>query len=154
MVDASSVVEVAFSDTAIARWEKTQGATVTARQHKAIVLKSLMRVCGLSSSKLSVLELRIILKSLKKTKLPTSQDEVQRVLKDTYKIPTSGVCINHVFPPTHDHDYIICRSRNAFISTTCAQVVASYGSRFECGTWSSNFGDRRLQLEAQHVTAT
>ena len=93
MVDVSSVAKAAFSDAAIACWEKTHGFKVTAKTHQTKVLKPLMRVCGLSSSKVSLTDMRIQLKSIKRTKLPTSQAEVLRMLKDQYKVPTSGLYV-------------------------------------------------------------
>lgn len=108
-----SSVEPTFSNTVIACWEKTHGSTVTAKQHKGAILKDLIRVCGLSTSKLSVADLRIMLTSLKKTKLPTSPDEVQRVLKDVYKVPASGVCINHVYPRVNVNHIMIAQIAGA-----------------------------------------
>ena len=87
--------ELKYSNAVIAHWEKQNKASISDTKHKSKTLRDAITLCGISSSKKSVMTLRIYLQSLKKVQLPTCKDEVNLMLKEKYNLQTGGALVTN-----------------------------------------------------------
>ena len=79
-----------FSDAIIARWEANSKRLISEKSCNLKVLKTVLKLCGLSPGKDNVYRLRVLLMSLKTHHLPKCPVQVKQQLTDVYHVDIKG----------------------------------------------------------------